>query len=100
MRRRFLAILALIAMAAAILPGPLGVAFAQADAEQVNNLTAGALVEVDLDAGEAVYDFVAPSGSVYDVWLFPAAAEAPARPVPTTSGSCFRSTVSIPRPGS
>ena len=78
MRRRFLTILALIAMAAAILPGPLGVGFAQADATQVDALTAGALVDVDLDAGEAVYDFVAPSGSVYDVWLFPAAAEAPA----------------------
>lgn len=78
MRRRFLFLLALIAMATAIRPWPLGVAFAQADAAQGKTLAAGALVEVDLDAGEAVYDFVAPSGSVYDVWLFPAEAEAPA----------------------
>jgi len=70
--------LALIAMSAAIRPGPLGVAFAQADAAHVNTLAAGALVEVDLDGGESVYDFVAPTGSVYDVWLFPAEAEAPA----------------------
>ena len=70
--------MALIAMSAAIRPGPLGVAFAQADAAHVNTLAAGALVEVDLDGGESVYDFVAPTGSVYDVWLFPAEAEAPA----------------------
>jgi len=78
MRRCFILLLALIAMSAAIRPGPLGVAFAQADAAHVNTLAAGALVEVDLDGGESVYDFVAPTGSVYDVWLFPAEAEAPA----------------------
>ena len=78
MRRRFLSLLALIAMVAAIRPGPPGVASAEDDAGQANTLAAGALVEVDLDAGEAVYEFVAPSGSVYDVWLFPAEAEEPA----------------------
>jgi len=77
MQRRFFFLLALIAMAAAIRPGPLGVAFAQQDAAQVNTLEAGALVEVNLDAGDALYKFVAPSGSVYDVWLFPVEAEAP-----------------------
>ena len=72
MRIRFLFMLALIALVAAIRPGPPGFSFAEEDAEQVNALAAGALVEVDLDAGEAVYEFAAPSGSVYDVWLFPA----------------------------
>ena len=54
MRRCFILLLALIAMSAAVRPGPLGVAFAQADAAQVKTLAAGALVEVDLD-GEKRY---------------------------------------------
>ena len=55
MRIRFLFMLALIALVAAIRPGPPGIAFAVEDAEQVNTLAAGALVEVDLDQrGKAV----------------------------------------------
>ncbi|MBR1822582.1 MAG: Ig-like domain-containing protein, partial [Clostridia bacterium] len=34
-------------------------------------LEAGALVEAALDDAPAAYTFVAPTGSVYDVWLFP-----------------------------
>ena len=37
----------------------------------------GAMAVVDLDRGEAIFTFAAPSGSVYDVWLFPASEDAP-----------------------
>ena len=78
MRRRFRFVLALIALAAAFWPGLVGVSAEEASVEAEGNLlAAGALIEVDLDAGEAVYDFIAPSGSVYDVWLFPAKDGAP-----------------------
>lgn len=40
-------------------------------------LPAGALAEVNLDGGEAVYAFTAASNSVYDVCLFPAEDAAP-----------------------
>ena len=78
MKHRFLCSLALVALAAFLWPGPIGVGFSQASAEAVDLPASGMFTEVDLDAGAAVYDFVAPSGSVYDVWLFPAEADAPA----------------------
>lgn len=40
-------------------------------------LSTGALTEVDLDRGERAWRFTAPSGSIYDIWLFPAGEEAP-----------------------
>ena len=70
------------ALAAALGPGLFASARAEASGAQApqaeaSALAAGALLAVDLDAGEAVFDFVAPSGSVYDVWLFPAEDEPP-----------------------
>lgn len=78
MKHRFLCALALVALAAAIWPGSIGVGFSEESTEAVDLPASGTFAEVDLDAGPAVYDFIAPSGSVYDVWLFPAEAEAPA----------------------
>ena len=77
MKHRFLCALALVALAAVLWPGPIGVGFSEASGEAVDLPASGMFTEVDLDAGAAVYDFVAPSGSVYDVWLFPAEADAP-----------------------
>ena len=37
----------------------------------------GAMAEVDLSRGEAAFAFTAPSGSVYEVWLFPTEERAP-----------------------
>ena len=73
MKHRIVSVLLFI-LAAALWPGRVG---AGAEEAEGNLLAAGALVEVDLDAGEAVYEFVAPTGSVYDVWLFPAGDEPP-----------------------
>ena len=68
MRRRFLFLLALIAMATAIRPWPLGVAFAQADAAQGKTLAAladtpedavlAALENEDADLCEIITVFV------------------------------------------
>ena len=82
MKRRFLTLMTVIALAAALGPGLFASARAEASGAQASQgeasaLAAGALLAVDLDAGEAVYNFVAPSGSVYDVWLFPAEDEPP-----------------------
>ena len=80
MIRRFLMLMTVIALAAAPGPGLFAAAAAEESVPQASRaetLTAGALSEVDLDAGVAVYDFVAPSGSVYDMWLFPAEDEPP-----------------------
>lgn len=46
----------------------------EADATPLSN---GDMPVVDLGRGEAVFAFVAPSGSVYDVWLFPASEAEP-----------------------
>lgn len=56
---------------------PVGMDNAQAEAEALPLAADGSLTEVDLNGGEAVYRFAAPSGSVYDVWLFPAEEDAP-----------------------
>ena len=82
MKHRIL-IATLLILAAALWPGLVGASAEETAAEDTaveavgSALAAGALVEVDLDAGEAVYNFVAPTGSVYDVWLFPAGDEPP-----------------------
>ena len=73
MKHRIVSVLLLI-LAAALWPGRVG---AGAEEAEGNLLAAGALVEVDLDAGDAAFEFVAPTGSVYDVWLFPAGDEPP-----------------------
>lgn len=83
MRKRFLLLMMVIALAAAFGSGLFGAAIAEESEANLSEndggaLAMGALLEVNLDAGEAVYDFVAPSGSVYDVWLFPSEAQAPA----------------------
>ena len=62
MRRLF----PLLALLAALLAAS-GLAWAEGAV-----LGAGALELVDLDRGEAVYDFVPVSGSVYDICVFPA----------------------------
>ena len=87
MKRRFLMLLAVIVLAAALGPGLFAAAGAEeseagisapeggglaANLSEGDALAAGMLLKADLDAGDAVYDFVAPSGSVYDVWAFPA----------------------------
>lgn len=80
MQKRFLIAMMLV-LAATIRPGLVGVGVAEGSAARATEsipLAAGALVEVDLDAGLAVYDFAVPSGSVYDVWLFPLENEPPA----------------------
>ena len=86
MKHRILSILALVALASVIWPGLVGVGLAAgaedagalaAEALAAEALAAGALAAVDLDAGPVAYDFTAPSGSVYDVWLFPAEDGAP-----------------------
>ena len=61
--------------AAALWPG----LFTAAGAEAFRPVTlpAGALAEVDLGRGETVFDFTAPTGSVYDIWLFPVEEEPP-----------------------
>ena len=82
MKHRIL-IATLLILAAALWPGLVGASAEETAAEETaveavgSALAAGALVEVNLDAGEAVYNFVAPTGSVYDVWLFPAGDEPP-----------------------
>ena len=77
MTKRFLLYMAIV-LAAVLWPGSIGVAVAEGSvASGGDALAAGALVEVDLDAGVAVYEFVPPTGSVYDVWLFPAEDGAP-----------------------
>ena len=76
MKKRLPILLMLLAMAAALGPGP----FALAEDGATGTIPAlenGELAEADLSRGEAVYAFVAPSGSVYDVWLFPAEEDAP-----------------------
>ena len=50
---------------------------AAAEAPPPRRLPAGAMAEVDLSRGEAAFTFTAPSGSVYDIWLFPAEEEPP-----------------------
>lgn len=77
MKHRFLCALALAALAAVLWPGSIDVGFSEASAEAVDLSASGTFTEVDLDAGPTAYDFIAPSGSVYDVWLFPAEADAP-----------------------
>ncbi len=78
--RRFL-FLVILAIAAALGPGRFAVAAAEDAAGKaslhVRSLDDGTLAEVDLERGEAEYRFTAPSGSVYDVWLFPAGEEPP-----------------------
>ena len=68
-------LLTALVMAAMLVSGP----WLSARAEGALPLSPGAMAEVDLARGEAAYAFTAPSGSVYEVWLFPAEAEAPAR---------------------
>ena len=72
--RRILRRLALAALVAALCAAPwFGARAEAADAWPVaTSLAAGVLAQVDLDRGAAVYTFVAPSNSVYDVCLFPA----------------------------
>ena len=53
------------------------VRFVESDAPGAAMLEAGELAEVTLGDAAAAYAFVAPTGSVYDVWLFPAG-DAPA----------------------
>ena len=63
-----------LAIAAALGSGLFAAALGEASGgapEGALPLAAGALAEVDLSRGEAAYAFTAPSGSVYDVWLFP-----------------------------
>ena len=64
MRRLFIA-LALLVIAAAFGPRPFGVA------EEAAVQPLGGMAVADLSRG-AAFAFEAPSGSVYDVWLFPA----------------------------
>ena len=70
MKRLWLA----LAFAAALWPGLWRVARAEA-ALPARALSPAALTEVDLGRGEAEFTFVAPTGSVYGVWLFPAEEE-------------------------
>ena len=71
--KRFL-LLAALAVAAILVSGPwLGARAEDAPA----SLPAGAMAEVDLSRGEAAFAFTAPTGSVYEVWLFPAEEEDP-----------------------
>ena len=79
MKTRFLIALVILALAAALGPGHLGLSQAEESGEaQGQPLAVGEMVVVELDGGEAVYSFTAPSGSVYDVWLFPAEDAQPA----------------------
>ena len=71
--------IALIGLLAVLMASP--AAFARAESGEAGEawpvaaaLPAGALVQLDLDGGAAVYTFAAPSNSVYDVCLFPAEA--------------------------
>lgn len=66
-------ILAALLFAAALWSWP---CFARAEAA-AQPLAPGAMAEVDLNRGEAAFAFTAPSGSVYEIWLFPAEEEAP-----------------------
>ena len=85
MKNLLLALTALLMIAAVLGPGRFGAAIAEGGAAEdaaevpayVRSLEDGALAEVDLDGGEAEYRFTAPTGSVYDVWLFPAGEEPP-----------------------
>ena len=75
MNRRIVIALLGIVLAAAMGSGLFAMAMAEADGAEAPVATAlavGELATVDLDGGEAEFSFVAPSGSVYDVWLFPA----------------------------
>ena len=78
MTKRFLLYIAVV-FAAVLWPGLIDAAVAEGSAGTPGGdvLPAGALVGVDLDAGVAVYEFVPPTGSVYDVWLFPGEDGAP-----------------------
>jgi len=77
MNKRFHFILTLVVLASVLWPGLAGVGVAEG-AEDADTLAAGALVGVDLDAGAFACEFTAPSGSVYDVWVFPEDDGAPA----------------------
>ncbi len=85
MTRRLLRMIALAVLAAALGPALCRGAAAEAAPSSfwieeaslppegdAPELVPGALAEVDLDRGEAVFRFTAPSNSVYDVCLFPA----------------------------
>ncbi len=65
MKRLWFAALVLAAM---LVSGP----WLCARAEAAQPLPAGAMADVDLARGEAAFAFTAPSGSVYEAWLFPA----------------------------
>jgi len=82
--KRILLALAILALAAALWPGlPVVMDSGRAEAAAGGRegdpipLAAGAMATVDLDRGESAYRFVAPTGSVYDVWLFPAEGQLP-----------------------
>ncbi len=77
MKKLLLSIMMALLIAAAFGPGRSGAAVAEEAVEYVQALEAGALTEVELDGGGVEYRFTAPSGSVYDVWLFPAGEDAP-----------------------
>ena len=72
-----LPILMALLIAAALGSGRFAAAIAEETLDYVQPLEAGALTEVDLDGGEVEYRFTAPSGSVYDLWLFPAGEDVP-----------------------
>ena len=79
MRRGVWVVAALAALIGLAALGPAGL-FARAESEpwpMAEALESGALAELDLDRGAAVYTFAAPSGSVYDVCLFPGEDGAP-----------------------
>ena len=86
MKNRLLRLLALVMLAAAILPAL--AAGAGAEAGFIENgiggelafiqdapLAAGEMAEATLSGEPAGFAFTAPTGSVYDVWLFPAGDE-------------------------
>lgn len=76
MKRILLALTALL-LASALWPGLSGLAEDAVSPEplppaEALPLPEGGMVVADLGMGGAAYVFTAPSGSVYDVWLFPA----------------------------
>lgn len=73
-------ILILVLLASALGSGLLAFGEGADTPAYVRSLTTGdgAMAEADLDRGEAAFRFVAPSGSVYDIWLFPAEEAEPA----------------------
>lgn len=78
MNVRFLRRAIVIALAAALFAAPRFAARAEsAEAWPVASaLAPGALAQVDLDGGAAVYTFAVPANSAYDICLFPAEAGA------------------------